>query len=52
MLAAAWKLVLREVLLTLHSMDPEIGVGLKCRCDCILALREVCSLGVVTHYCC
>lgn len=48
MLAAAWNFVLREFLLALHSMDPEIAVGLKCRCDCILALREVCSLGVVT----
>lgn len=49
MLTAAWHLVLREFLLALHSMDPEIAVWLKCRCDCILALREVCSSGIVTQ---
>lgn len=49
MLAASWNLVLREFLLALCSMDPEIEVSLKCRCDYILALREVCSLGFVTH---
>lgn len=32
-------LVLKELLLTLHSVDPEIVVWLKCRYDCILALK-------------
>lgn len=49
MLSAAWNLVLREFLLALHSTDPEIAAGLKCRCDRILAQREVSSVGVVTH---
>lgn len=38
-LTVSQNLVLKELFLTLHSMDPEIVVWLKCMYDCILTLK-------------
>jgi len=44
-LTVSQNLVLKELLLTLHSVDPEIVVWLKCRYDCIVALKGSLLLG-------